>query len=209
LLVVAAVWSGLSYVESDVRESVHAVLPDVTIDNIKIVGGTLRTHIAVQNNSMVDLTLESVSCQGAILDLKFTCGDLIKPVKIPKGHPIDIPLNVVIARPDTSQGAIDLSPSAETHVRAWGIPVSSPFDLSNLLRLDPVKLLQKVFPVASTEGPVVRGGSDTPPKKGTPGQRPPQGQFIKENDHQPSTLQDAAKQARDEAKRLEHMKGRQ
>jgi len=137
VLVVAAVWSGLSYVESDVRDNVSIEpesgrLPDY-VDSTKTVGLTVR----IQNRSMVDLTVDSLTCHVAVAGVEATCDDNIAPLRVPKGssEPRIVSLRLSSSDPVRAPFA-----TAIAHVHAWGIPITSNFEFPGLSSVDPNRI---------------------------------------------------------------------
>ncbi len=133
VLVVAGVWCGLSYVESDVRENVTADLVDDGTPTFDKLPATIEQRISIQNHSMFNLMLDSLTCQAAFPDRRATC-DAVGPTKIPKDSSLTIPFHVEMDRND---GHVDSVPLAEIRVRALGIPISRPFVVRSWPSLKP------------------------------------------------------------------------
>ncbi len=145
VLVVAAVWSGLSYVESDVRENVTADLVDDGTPLPDKLPATIEQKILIQNHSMFSLRLDSLSCQAAFSTLKATCGSIV-PTRftgIPKDSSQTVTFNVTMDPPE--RGA-DPVPDAEVRVRALGIPISLPFKVARWALLEHKKITNQPIP---------------------------------------------------------------
>lgn len=118
VLVVAAVWGALGYVESNVRENVTVV----SIGTPKFDGNLASIPINISNASIIDLNVDSVTCQAAFAGVEATCN--MAPMPLPKGKPRAATLVVQVSGTDSGNALV--IPTATVHVRALGIPVGSP-----------------------------------------------------------------------------------
>ncbi len=125
VLVVAAVWGGLSYVESNVRDNLRVEFSGTP--NYELKTRNVGIPITIRNNSLIDLTVDSVNCQATLsgLNLGMTfgvraiCDGSLDPIKISKDDSKEIMLNVKIVAMDPVQTPAPSGAAAEVHVRAW------------------------------------------------------------------------------------------